>query len=179
MEFDVIGVERSLDLSKNYQTVQVGALAVGLQSVQDDTAEIEVQGPDGVDKIRLAIGTAATVQGYTIILRDVGVKLPNEKKRRSLLVFKRKDNGPKDGLMEAILDVRWGDQSMQLEDPEKNVAHDFMLVRQYEVVNDRPRVYQGQDKLVFGDLTLQMGDRVEEGSRNWKKARHAELFGAA
>lgn len=175
MEFDVISIERSLDLSQNYQPVTVGSLRIGLQAVKDDTVEIEIQGPDGVDKINIPIGAAATAQGYTFILRDVGVKLPNEKKRRSFLFFGSKDDTPKDGLMEAIIDVRWGDQALRMEDPTKNEAHDFMLVRQYEAVNDRPLVYQGQDVLHFGDMRLSIGERVEEGSRNWKKPRYADF----
>jgi hypothetical protein len=176
MEFDVVSVQRSLDLSQNYQTAQIGPLAIGLQSVKDDVAEIEIQGPEGVEKISLPIGTAATAQGHTFILRDVGVKLPNEKKRRRFLIFGSKDDTPKDGVMEAVFDVRWGDQSMQVEDPDKNEAYDFMLVRQYDVVNDRPKVYHGQDVLRFGDMRLEIGERVEEDSRNFKKARYAPFI---
>lgn len=177
MEFDVVSLERSLDLSQNYKTVQVGPLAIGLQGVKDDAAEIEIQGPDGVDKIMVPVGAAATAQGHTFILRDVGVKLPNEKKRRSFRLFgNKKDDTPKDGLMEAIFDIRWGDQSMKIEDPDKNEAYDFMLVRQYEVVNDRPKVYHGQDVLRFDEMRLEIGERVEEGSRNFKKARYADFI---
>lgn len=176
MEFEVISLERSLDLSQNYQTVKVGPLAVGLQGVKDDSVELEIQGPDGVEKVQVPVGAAVTAQGHTFILRDVGVKLPNEKKRRSFLFFGKKDDTPKDGLMEAILDVRWGDQSMQVEDPDKNQAYDFMLVRQYEVVNDRPKVYHGQDVLRFDEMRLEIGERVEEGSRNFKRARYADFI---
>lgn len=176
MEFDVISVERSLDLSKNYQTVKAGILEIGLQGVTDDSAEIEVQGPDGVNKINIPLGTAATAQGYTFILRDIGLKMPGEGKRRRFLFFGGRDKAPADGIMEAVFDVRWGDQAMQVAQPEKNNAYDFMLVRQYAVVNDRPRVYQGQDVLRFGDMRLEMGERVEEGSRNYKRPRYAEFL---
>ncbi len=174
MEFKVVTVRRSLDLSQNYAPVEVGTLKIGLQTISDDVAEIEVQGPEGMDRLSIPIATAATCQGYTIINRDVGLMLPNEKKRRRW--FGRKDNTPKDGIMETLLDVRWGDQSMQMSEPQKDIAHDFMLVRQYEVVNDRPMVYQNQDKIQFGDLYIEIGDRVEEGSRNWKKPRQAEFL---
>ncbi|PJF41890.1 MAG: hypothetical protein CUN55_11065 [Phototrophicales bacterium] len=176
MEFDVISVERSLDLSKNYQTVKVGALQVGLQSVTDDSAEIEIQGPEGIQKLNVALATAATSQGYTFILRDVGIKMPNEGKRRRFLFFGGRDKAPADGIMEAIFDVRWGDQAMHVAEPEKNKAYDFMLVRQYEIVQDRPAVYHGQDVLRFGDMKLEIGDRVEEGSRNYKRPRYAEFL---
>ncbi len=176
MEFDVVSVERSLDLSKKYQTVKAGILDIGLQSVTDDSAEIEVQGPDGVTKLAIPLGAAATAQGYTFILRDIGVKMPGEGGRRRFLFFGGRDKAPADGVMEAVLDVRWGDQAMQVADPVKNAGYDFMLVRQYAVINDRPRVYHGQDVLRFGDMRLEVGERVEEGSRNFKKPRYAEFL---
>ncbi|NDJ87505.1 MAG: hypothetical protein GYB66_16650 [Chloroflexi bacterium] len=171
MEFKVITVKRNLDLAKNYETAKAGVLEIGLQGINGDVAEIEVQGPEGIDRLSVPVGAAATCQGYTLICRDVGVVMPQAGRRR---LFWR-DKPPTEGVMEAVFDVRWGEQSMDLPDPEKNTAHDFMLVRQYEVVNDRPRVYQNQDVLRFGDLRLEIGDRVEEGDRNYKKPRRAEF----
>jgi hypothetical protein len=172
MEFKVVTLQRNLDLSKNYTTIDVGALSIGLQAVQDDVAEIEVHGPEGITKLSIPVATAATCQGYTIINRDVGVVLPQEKVRRRF----RLDIPAKDGQMEAMLDVRWGDQSMEVLNPARDVAYDFILVRQYEVLNDRPMVYRKQDVLKFGDLRIEIGDRVEEGTRNYKKPRYAEFF---
>ncbi len=171
MEFEVVTVKRSLDLSENYTATKVGTLEIGLQSINDDIVELEIHGPDGIEKISIPMGTAATCQGYTIINRDVGLQLPQGKKRR----FLRRDIPAKEGVMEAVLDTRWGDQSMKVEEPEKNAAYDFMLVRQYEIVGDRPKVYIGQDVLHFGELRIEIGDRVEEGSRNFKKPRYAEF----
>ena len=172
MEFQVVTVRRNLDLSQNYAPVQVGTLKIGLQGISDDVADLEVQGPEGMTKLSIPIATAATCQGYTIINRDTGVALPEEKKRRRF----RRDIQAKDGVMEAMLDVRWGDQNMAVSEPEKNTAQDFMIVRQYEVVSDRPMVYKGQDVLQFGELRLEMGERIEEGSKNYKKPRYADLI---
>lgn len=174
MEFQVITLQRSLDLSKNYVPTKVGVLSIGLQTIKDDSAEIEIQGPEGVTKHAIPVATAVTAQGYTIINRDVGLVLPSGKKQRRFF-FGRRDNTPPDGLMEVILDVRWGDQSMTIAEPEKNIAHDFILVRQYEVVNDRPMVYHQQDRITFGEMSLEIGERVEEDTRNYKKPRHADL----
>lgn len=175
MEFAIVTLQRSLDLSKRYQPVQIGSLKVGLQTVKDDVAEFEIQGPSDVTKLSLPVGTSAVAQGYTFICRDVGVGIPSEKKRR-FLFFGGKDDGlPDDGLMEAILDVRWGDQSLNVQQPMENAAHDFMLVRQYKILNDRPLVYNEQDTLVFGKLALQLGPRVEEDSKQYKKPRHADF----
>lgn len=171
MEFEVVTVKRGLDLAENYAATRVGTLEIGLQSVSDDLAELEIHGPDGIEKISIPKGTAATCQGYTIINRDVGLQLPEGKKRR----FLRRDIPAKEGVMEVVLDIRWGDQGLVIEEPEKNAAYDFMLVRQYEIVGDRPKVYKDQDMLVFGDLRIEIGDRVEEGSRNYKKPRYAEF----
>jgi hypothetical protein len=173
VEFAVVAVRRSLDLSENYYPVKVGNLQVGLQTIKEDYAEIEVQGPEGIEQASVPIGAAVIVQSYTFINRDVGVILPAEKKRRSF--FGRKEKLPPNGMMEAILDVRWGDQSLVVEEPEKNAAYDFMLVRQYEIVNDRPMVYNNQDVLQFGEMRLEIGDRVEEGSRNYRKPRNADF----
>jgi hypothetical protein len=173
VEFTIVTLQRSLDLSKNYQPVQIGSLKIGLQTVKDDVAEIEIQGPNDVTKLSLPVGTSAVAQGYTFICRDVGVGIPEEKKRR-FIFFGGKDDGlPDDGLMEAVLDVRWGDQSLHLPQPMENAAHDFMLVRQYDILNDRPLVYNDQDTLVFGKLALQLGPRVEKDSKQYKKPRHA------
>lgn len=175
MEFALVTLRRSLDLAKNYQPVQVGALKLGLQTVKDDVAEIEIQGPEDITHFSLPVGTSAQAQGYTFITRDVGVGIPEEKKRR-FLFFGRKDDGvPDDGLMEAVLDVRWGDQSLHVPQPVDNAAYDFMLVRQYEIYKDRPMVYNDQDTLVFGELALQLGPRTEEGSKNYKNPRYVEL----
>lgn len=174
MEFQVTTLQRSLDLSKNYKPTQVGVLSIGLQTIKDDIAEIEIQGPEGVTKHAIPVAAAVTAQGYTIINRDVGLILPSGKKQRRFF-FGKRDNTPVDGLMEAILDVRWGDQSMTMAAPDKDTAHDFILVRQYEVVADRPMVYHNQDSIQFGDLRLEIGERVEEDSRNYKKPRYAEF----
>ncbi len=172
MEFKVVTVKRNLDLSENYAPSDVGTLQIGLQGISDDVAELEVHGPEGITKVSVPIGTAVTAQGYTIINRDVGVVLPREKQRRRF----RRDVPGREGVMEAMLDVRWGDQAMHVEEPEKNTAYDFMLVRQYVVVADRPMVYRNQDVLQFGDLRLEMGERIEKDSKNYKKQQYAELL---
>jgi hypothetical protein len=174
VEFSIVTLQRSLDLARNYEPVQVGNLLLGLQTIQDDVAEIEIQGPDDLSKISIAVGTAAQSHGYTFIARDVGVAIPKEKKRFRLFGGGKEDI-PEGGIMEAVLDVRWGDQSLHVDDPEDNMAYDFMLVRQYESISDRPYVYNNQDTLVFGELALQLGPRVEEGSRNYKKPKYAEF----
>lgn len=171
MEFQVITLQRNLDLSKNYTPVNVSTLSIGLQSISEDVAEIEIHGPEGVTKLSIPVGTAATAQGHTFINRDVGLVLPQEQVRRRF----RRDIPAKEGIIEAMLDIRWGDQSLDVQAPTKDIAHDFMLVRQYEIVNDRPMVYLKQDALRFGDLRLQIGERVEEASRNYKKPRYAEF----
>lgn len=173
MEFSVITVQRSLDLSQNYQPVSVGTLKLGLQAIHDDVAEIEIQGPDDLTRISVAVGTIAEAHGYQFICLDVGVAIPNEKKRFRL--FGKKDNVPENGIMEAVFDVRWGDQSLAVPSPTQNEAYDFLLVRQYDIINDRPLVYNNQDTLVFGELALQIGERIEEGSRNYKKGNYAEF----
>lgn len=174
MEFEVITVNRSLDLSKNYIPVKAGSVQVGLQTVNDDVAEIEVQSPDGIAKLQVPIGAAVSYNGYTFICRDVGLLMPAEKTRRRL--FGKKEDLPKDGLMEAVIDVRWGDQALEVLSPEKNFTYNFMLARQYEILKDRPLVYEGQDVIQFGDMRLRMGNRVEEGSRNWRNPRFAEFL---
>lgn len=173
MEFSVITVQRSLDLAKNYQPVPVGTLKVGLQAIHDDVAEIEIQGPNDMSRLKIPIGTVAESQGYQFTCLDAGVAIPAEKKRFRL--FGKKDNIPPDGVMEAVFDVRWGDQSLAVPSPNQQQAYDFLLVRQYDIVNDRPLVYNNQDTLVFGELALQLGERVEEGSRNFKKPKYAEF----
>lgn len=176
MEYAVISVQRSLDLAKNYQPVKVGHLQVGLQTIKGDVAEIEIQAPDGMHYLKVPVATAATIEGYTFINRYVDVNVKDEKRRRG--IFGRgKDKTPDDGIMEAVFDVRWGDQSLHVGQPERDKVYDFMLVRQYDIVNDRPMVYNTQDALQFGNLRLKIGERVEEGSRNYKKPRHAELIG--
>lgn len=175
MEFSIVTLRRSLDLAKNYEPIRVGNLLLGLQTVQDDIAEIEIQGPDDVTHLRIPMGTSAQAQGYTFINRDVGVAIPEEKKRRRFF-GRDKSNIPPDGIMEAVLDVRWGNQSLHVQTPTEDAAYDFMLVRQYELINDRPMVYNNQDTLVFGDLALKLGERVEEDSRNYKKPKYAELI---
>lgn len=172
MEFEVITIQRNLDLSRNYMPTKVGALSIGLQSVENDIAEIEVHGSEGIKKLFIPVGAAVTYEGHTIINRDVGVILPQEKVRRRF----RRDLQPKDGIIEAMLDIRWGDQSLKIAEPAKDTAYDFMLVRQYEIVNDRPMVYINQDRLQFGDLHIEVGERVEEDSRNYKKPRYADLL---
>jgi|GEM_PF-5591898 len=175
MEFAVITAARSLDLAKNFEPVKVGEVTVGLQAVKEDVAEIEIQGSQGVTTLKIPLGTAAASQGYTFINRDIGIVEPGKPKRRGFFGFGRKDDTPVDGRMEVELDVRWGDQALELAEPEKDVAHDFILVKQYEAVADRPLVYQNQDRLRFGEMILSIEEKVEEGSRNYKRERHAPL----
>lgn len=176
MEYAVISLTRSLDLAKNYQPVKVGHLQVGLQTIKGDVAEIEIQAPDGMKYLKVPVAAAATVEGYTFINRYVDVNVKDEKRRRG--IFGRgKDKTPEDGIMEAVFDVRWGDQSLEVSQPERDKVYDFMLVRQYDIVNDRPLVYNHQDVLQFGKLRLRIGERIEEGTRAYKKPRHAMLVG--
>jgi hypothetical protein len=173
VEFAVITLQRSLNLSEKYQALTVGALKIGLQGIQEDVAEIEIQGQADISRLRIPKGTVAHAQGYSFICLDVGVAIPEEPKRR--LFGRKKSDIPPNGVMEAVLDVRWGDQALAVPAPQKNTAYDFRLVRQYEILNDRPLVYNDQDTLVFGDLALMLGEREEEGSRNYKKPRYASF----
>ncbi|NJL92412.1 MAG: hypothetical protein HC915_01180 [Anaerolineae bacterium] len=175
MEFAVVTVQRSLDLARNYAPVKAGNLQVGLQAIKDEVAEIEVQGPEGMTQARIPMATAASVQGYTIIVREVGVVLPQEKKRRRLAFFGG-GQPPQQGTMEAVLDIRWGDQALLVPEPVEHTAYDFLLVKQYAIVHDRPMVYQNQDVLQFGKMRLWMGERVEPDSRNFRRERYAPMM---
>ena len=174
MEFAILTLRRSLDLAKQYEPVHIGSHIIGLQTVQDDVAEIEIQGPDAITHVEIPVGTAAEAQGFTFINRDVGIALPEKKKRFRLFGGGKRDI-PEDGIMEAVLGVRWGNQSLRVDDPEDNQAYDFMLVRQYASIKDRPFVYTDQDTLVFGELALQLGPRIQEDDKQYENPKYAEF----
>ncbi|MFP4324085.1 MAG: hypothetical protein ACLFTK_16640, partial [Anaerolineales bacterium] len=139
MEFAVVRLVRSLELSQTYTPQRVGAVTVGLQAINGDLATIEIQGADAVDQLEIPVGTAATAQGYTFINRGVAVDLPEEERRqRRFLFFGRGDDNDQNGVMECEMDIRWGDQALDVPEPEEDVAYDFILVKQFGTVADRP-----------------------------------------